>query len=105
MPEQITKYPDITLQVLKGGGARCGEGVPQRILKQCPADRFCALPTGELCVYGIGDIPRMTQITPAEMAQQVCPGAAATGWGAELTALALAAGMAVGVSWNRFRRR
>lgn len=24
MPEQITKYPDVTLQVLKEAGARCG---------------------------------------------------------------------------------
>ena len=48
MPEQITKYPDVTLQVLKGAGAVCGEGAPQKILKQCPAARFCALPTGEM---------------------------------------------------------
>jgi len=73
MPEQITKYPDVTLKVLKGSGAVCGEGAPQQILTQCPADRFCALPAGELCVYGIGDIPQMTQISTAELAQVVCP--------------------------------
>jgi hypothetical protein len=36
MPEQISKYPDVTLQVLKESGARCGEGASQNILKQCP---------------------------------------------------------------------
>ena len=35
MPEQITKYPDVTLKVLKDAGAACGQGVPQKILKQC----------------------------------------------------------------------
>lgn len=49
MPEQITKYPDVTLKVLKGAGAVCGEGAPQKILTQCPAERFCSLPTGEIC--------------------------------------------------------
>jgi hypothetical protein len=73
MPEQISKYPDVTLQVLKGAGAVCGEGAPQKILKQCPVDRFCSLRTGEICVYGIKDIPQMTQITSRELAQVVCP--------------------------------
>jgi hypothetical protein len=73
MPEQITKYPDVTLQVLKGAGALCGEGAPQNILKQCPADRFCALPSGEMCIYGIRDIPKMTQIKPDELAAVVAP--------------------------------
>lgn len=26
MPEQISKYPEVTLKVLKGAGARCSEG-------------------------------------------------------------------------------
>lgn len=73
MPEQITKYPEVTLEVLKGAGARCGVGVEQRILKKCPRDRFCALPTGEMCVYGITDIPQMTQISTRELAHIVCP--------------------------------
>jgi hypothetical protein len=73
MPEQISKYPDVTLQVLKGAGAVCGEGAPQKILKQCPVDRFCSLRTGEICVYGIKDIPQMTQIAPRELAEVVCP--------------------------------
>jgi hypothetical protein len=39
MPEQISKYPDVTLQVLRESGAVCGQGAPQNILKQCPRDR------------------------------------------------------------------
>lgn len=50
MPEQITKYPDITLEVLQGAGAVCGKGAPQKILKQCPAERFCSLPTAEIII-------------------------------------------------------
>lgn len=73
MPEQITKYPDVTLSVLKGAGARCGENAPQEILTQCPAERFCRLSTGELCVYGIENIPQMTQVSIEELAEVVCP--------------------------------
>jgi hypothetical protein len=73
MPEQISKYPDVTLQVLRESGAVCGQGAPQKILKQCPRDRFCSLRTGEICVYGINEIPKMTQITYQELAQVVCP--------------------------------
>ena len=73
MPEQISKYPEVTLQVLKGAGGVCGEGADQKILTRCPAERFCALPTGEICVYGIEHIPQMTQITVQEVARVVCP--------------------------------
>ena len=73
MPEQISKYPEVTIKVLKGAGARCGEGVEQKILIQCPPEQFCSLPTGEVCVYGIDQIPLMTQITTQELAQVVCP--------------------------------
>lgn len=68
MPEQLTKHPEVTLQVLRSaGGAKCGEGAPQAILKSCPAERFCALPGGEICVYGLPEATRMTQIAPAEL--------------------------------------
>ena len=73
MPEQISKYPEVTLKVLRGAGGVCGEGAEQKILTQCPADRFCALPTGEICVYGVDQIPQMTQITVQEVARVVCP--------------------------------
>ena len=73
MPEQISKHPDVTLKVLKEAGARCGEGAKQKILTQCPLDQFCALPSGEICVYGIDQIPQMTQIKTEELARIVCP--------------------------------
>ena len=75
MPEQISKYPEVTLKVLKSAGAVCGEGAPQKILTQCPTEQFCSLPTGEICVYGIKDIPQMTQIKPQELARVVFPNA------------------------------
>jgi len=73
MPEQISKYPEVTLQVLKGAGGICGEGAEQKILTRCPAEKFCALPTGEICVFGLEQIPQMTQITVQEVARVVCP--------------------------------
>jgi hypothetical protein len=79
MPEQISKYPDVTLQVLRESGAVCGQGASQNILKQCPRDRFCSLRTGEICVYGINEIPKMTQVTTQELAKVVCPQARKAG--------------------------
>jgi hypothetical protein len=114
MPEQITKYPDVTLKVLEGAGAVCGRGAPQKILTKCPAERFCALPTGEICVYGIADIPRMTQITPKDLAPVVCPradqGQPGLATHAGVDALLLAAALLIGLSLNHatrtlFRRR
>jgi hypothetical protein len=66
MPEQLTKHPEVTLQVLRSSGAKCAEGAKQEILTQCPAQRFCKLPGGELCVFGLSDASKMTQITSAE---------------------------------------
>lgn len=111
MPEQITKYPDVTLKVLKGTGAVCGEGAPQKILRQCPAERFCSLPTGEICVYGINEIPQMTQITLQELAQVVYPkgqqAAKIPGamWavGGVILAAVFVAGLVLGRFWQRLR--
>jgi hypothetical protein len=112
MPEQISKYPDVTLKVLKGAGAACDQGAPQKILTRCPPNRFCSLPTGEVCVYGINEIPQMTQITPKELAQVVCPPRAQQGLlpsgtisgsdGAILGAVFLA-GLALGGARRRLR--
>jgi hypothetical protein len=66
MPEQLTKHPEITLQVLRSTGAKCGEGAEQQILVKCPAQRFCKLPGGEVCVYGLAEAPSMTQITATD---------------------------------------
>ena len=38
MPEQITKYPEVTIKVLTAAGARCGEGQTRNYLL-CMAER------------------------------------------------------------------
>lgn len=111
MPEQISKYPDVTLQVLRESGAVCGQGAPQNILKQCPRDRFCSLRTGEICVYGINEIPKMTQITSQELAQVVCPraekaavfSAGISGLESALIFAAFLSGIAAGKCWQKPR--
>jgi hypothetical protein len=117
MPEMITKYPDVTLQVLRSAGARCGEGAPQQILKACSRERFCALPGGEVCVFGLDEVGKMTQVQKPELcgtalglpadpsASAGLPGAATDGTlvaGAALPLLAVAFGLA---AWRRSRRR
>ncbi len=108
MPEQISKYPDVTLKVLKGSGAVCGEGAEQKILTRCPTERFCALPKGEICVYGIEQIPQMTQITVEEVARVVCPPSQASMFPVMDSALhgillgsCFALGLLIGKIWNR----
>ena len=110
MPEQISKYPDVTLEVLKGAGARCGPGVEKKILTQCPDERFCALPTGEICVFGLEQIPQMTQITTRELASVVCapvkPEARGAADGLDTSAwiavgMALAVGLGAGRLWGK----
>jgi hypothetical protein len=121
MPEQLTKHPEVTLQVLRSAGARCGEGTEQAILTQCPPERFCKLPGGELCVFGLGDAARMSQISAAEWQRLAAPGgapapvAAPGGAPAPVAALGgdallggavgLLAGAAIGVAMSRWRRR
>jgi hypothetical protein len=113
MPEQISKYPDVTLQVLRESGAFCGQGAQQKILKQCPRDRFCSLRTGEICVFGINDIPKITQITSQELAQVVCPQAQKTavfsagisGLESALIFAVFLSGLAVGKFWQKPRLR
>jgi len=113
MPEQISKYPEVTIQVLKGVGARCGEGAEQKILMQCPRERFCALSTGEICIYGIEEIPQMTQITTKELAGIVCPPGLQSSMGsvslssAEIALLGVtfAMGAAAARFWHKINRR
>ncbi len=107
MPEQISKYPETTLKVLKGAGAVCGEGAEQKILTQCPAEKFCALTTGEICVYGLEDIPQMTQITLQEVASVVCPPAQTSilpTMDSAQEAILVGVGLAVGLLIGRFWR-
>ncbi|MBI1983187.1 MAG: hypothetical protein HYS61_03205 [Acidobacteria bacterium] len=113
MPEQISKYPEVTIQVLKAGGARYGAGIEKQILKKCPSDRFCALPGGEVCVYGIDQIPQMTQISVAELARVVCQPSRRSGadpggvpWPeASTLGLTFVLGLAVGAVSLRLRKR
>src|SRR4029434_8340884 len=67
MPEQLTKYPEVTIHVLRSASAKCGEGSVQEILTKCPAESFCKLPRGEVCVYGLADASKMTQISTSEL--------------------------------------
>ncbi len=72
MPEVLTKHPDVVIQVLESAGAKCGDGLPQKILTRCPKQAFCALPGGETCVYGVAQVSEMTQIEASELAARVC---------------------------------
>ena len=109
MPEQISKYPDVTIKVLQGAGARCGEGAKPKILTKCPPERFCSLPTGEICVYGIKDIPQMTQINREELARIVCPpgghAQATSTSGSPPEGILLGGVLLAGFLLGRFRRR
>jgi hypothetical protein len=106
MPEQLTKHPQVTLQVLQSAGAQCGVGAKQEILTACPAERFCKLPGGEVCVYGLPEARQMTQVTAADwaaLAPAAAPPPAAEGlmpWSAVFVALTV--GVAVG--WIAGRR-
>ena len=99
MPEQLAKHPEVTLQVLRSAGAQCGTGAPPAILTACPAERLCKLPGGEICVYGLADASRMTQITQSDWQALVqaapAPGGAADAGSApsESAGLALAFGI------------
>ena len=113
MPEQLTKHPEITLQVLRSSGAKCAEGEAQGILTQCPAERFCKLPGGEICVFGLSDASRMTQITAAEW-KALMPAApspaprsedAFSGEALLSGGIGLLAGAAIGFAMSRLRQR
>jgi hypothetical protein len=105
MPEVLTKYPDVVIRVLQGGGARCGPGQEQKILKSCPPDRFCSTATGETCVYGLDEIGKMTQIQKGELAARVCP---ASGGGCALLSpgdgVSVTAALAIVLALGAFRR-
>jgi ethanolamine utilization protein EutA (predicted chaperonin) len=100
MPETITKYPDIVLEILGQSGMDCGTGSAQRILTTCPSERFCASEVGEICVFGLEEIPQMTQVSTQEVAQAV----SASIYSAEILtiiSIALMVGVFVGVALSR----
>lgn len=111
MPEQLTRHPDVTLQVLRSAGGRCGEGVAPQILETCPAERFCAFPGGEICVYGLGEARRMTQIGAADWqavlgSPAAAPGSATAPPVAPVTAFGSAIGLLLlGVALGWWLRR
>jgi len=113
MPEQLTKHPEVTLQVLRSSGAKCGEGAAQEILTQCAAERFCRLPGGEICVFGLSDASRMTQITATELRALVPPVppetprslGAISGEMLLGAGIGLLAGAAIAMAVSRLRRR
>ena len=113
MPEQLTKHPEVTLQVLRSAGAKCAEGAPQDILTRCPAERFCKLPGGEICVFGLSDASKMTQITSAEwrsLLPSALPESPSTSQPFMSEALlsgglGLLAGVAIGLAVSHLRRR
>lgn len=112
MPEQLTKHPEVTLEVLRSSGAKCGEGAPQDILTQCLAQRFCKLPGGEICVFGLPEASRMTQVTAAEWRALLPSTPSGTPHTASLFAgdvllgggVGLLAGLAIGIAVSRLRR-
>ena len=67
MPEIITKYPDVVLTILKDAKIACGAGKPQQILKHCPKDQFCSLPSGELCIYDVKQVASLSQISSLDL--------------------------------------
>jgi hypothetical protein len=71
MPEIITKYPETALKILDESGMECATGATQQILTSCPPNRFCTSSVGEICVYGLDEIPQMTQVSTQEIAEVV----------------------------------
>jgi len=113
MPEQLTKHPAVTLQVLRSAGAQCAEGAPQETLTTCPSERFCKLPGGEICVFGLSDASKMTQITsiewrallPSALPESPSTSESFTSESLLSGGLGLLAGVAIGLAVSRLRRR
>jgi len=102
MPEIVTKYPEIVIKILREAGIECGTGAPQTILTACPAERFCSLPTGEICVYGLNEISKATQITMAEITKLVSKSSQIfTFWEILLIAFTFVAGILLGILLQR----
>ena len=102
MPEQLTKHPEVTLQVLRSTGAKCAEDAPQEILASCPPARFCKTPGGEICIYGLAEAPSMTQISVEEW-ESVLSAVSSKGGHAtqplpNLDPLSIGVGLAVGIA-------
>jgi len=102
MPEQITKYPDVTLKVLKDAGAAAARG-PAENSEAVPGRPFLLVAHGGICIYGMNEIPKMTQITRLELARCVCPKAQQSGI-LGLDPIIFGAVFLVGLTMGRFFR-
>jgi hypothetical protein len=109
MPEQLSKHPEVTLSVLKSAGAKCGEAITPKILTTCPEARFCQVPGGEICVYGLAEASKMTQITRDDwrdvLTRVLGDTSYLSGSTVVLSGLTLMAGIGVGLAVARFKRR
>ena len=110
--DHVPEADTLMVARLRSAGAICGEGAEQVILRDCAPDRFCKLPGGEMCIFGLPEAQRMTQITPAEW-QAVLPTLRDTGgWSGfgvdgDIVlggAACLLAGLALGLSLGLTRR-
>lgn len=108
MPELLTKHPEATLQILQSGGAQCGAGAPSQALKDCPTQRLCALPGGEICVYGLPQAARLTEISATDWRGVIAQADAAASPPMSSPALALGSGIGlvlIGVAIGYYLRR
>ena len=48
-------FVPMAVPVLVREEAMRGTGEPPQVLTACPAERFCKLPGGEVCVYGVAE--------------------------------------------------
>jgi hypothetical protein len=106
MPEVLTKQPEVVLKVVTSGGGQCNTGTLPRILTKCPREKFCALPGGEMCIYGANELDSMTQLTRAEVCGRTSPQTFEIGMGSTGTAgVALALAYLGGVASARLFKR
>ena len=105
MPEMMTKYPEVAIRILKNAGFECGADVKQQILTQCPKERFCATKTGEICIYDVQGIASMTQVSTAEIYNQVSHVPTMYDWpNAVLLGIIFILGMIIGRRGRRVKR-
>lgn len=108
MPELITEHPIALRHKLEAAGGRCGEEAEPEVLVDCPPEQFCSLPEGEVCIYGIEEIPDMA-VTELELIREAACPPGFLPWSGEplglgVWAFTLIVAMAIG-SWMTRRTR
>lgn len=112
MSQQITQHLDATRHLLNGMGAQCGQGLPQKNLKDCTKERFCSFPGGEMCIYGAGQLPEikltdnqaLAVVAASEGMQNVAAPKEITAAEGFAVAAVFIAGIALGRFWPRVRK-